>query len=151
MHMRRIIAIWQKINTTRQSKMADSSHEIITFLNNVPSDIEQARRAMFSNNSHVLEHWHMRLENSNNFISILINEMQQQLEGNLDEVNLRSLRSIQREVRDVYQGIDMLLVEGHGAVEGMQNHCCHSLHLRCSLTHLLTTQSSPSFVGTLGY
>eukprot|EP00794_Sanderia_malayensis_P013230 gene13230-14588_t len=100
--------------------MAESLQEIMTFLNDVPSEIEQAQRAMFSSNSHVIEHWHMRLENSNNFILVLIDEMQRRLESNHEELNLRSLRAIQREVRDVYRGIDMLLFEGHGAVEGMR-------------------------------
>eukprot|EP00794_Sanderia_malayensis_P008412 gene8412-9312_t len=86
--------------------MAESLQEMMTFLNDVPSEIEQAQRAMFSSNSHVLEHWHMRLENSNNFILVLIDEMQRRLESNHEELNLRSLRAIQR--------------EGHGAVEGMR-------------------------------
>ena len=84
--------------------MAESLDEVMNFIGNIPSEIEQARRSTFVNNFNSLEHWHMRLEN---IINLLLTVKRSLPEGNR---YVQDLDVLERENNNIYRRIDNLLL-----------------------------------------
>ena len=85
-----------------QGKMATVTEIIV----GLPLDIEQARRSLFSGNLNALEHWHARLENSLQVLTVLMQRIEEDLGQN--EI-FHSLCILDEEAFVIYSEINALL------------------------------------------
>ena len=79
------------------ARIQNSVLDLLTFLGNVPQQIEQACRCLFTQNLGALEEWHIRLESTINLLSVLSNRVQVHQQGqNHDEDLLALLNEVRR-------------------------------------------------------
>ena len=82
--------------------MAERQEELRTFIQRLPSDIEQAQRSIVSLNVNSLEQSHTRMQNAVNLLNLLCERSQ-----NYEQMNFYTLlNSLRHEAHRVYQQID---------------------------------------------
>ena len=107
--------------------MAERQEELRTFIQRLPSDIEQAQRSIVSLNVNSLEQSHTRMQNAVNFLNLLCERSQ-----NYEQMNFYTLlNSLRHETHRVYQQIDTELYSNQRThSENIMNNVVSNAHGR---------------------